>query len=108
MLVSPLHADQYRLGASTAVAAVFVGDPEERVEPDAETIRRLHGLTRAETGLVLALLAGSSLGEAAESLSISANTARTHLKRVFAKMGVKRQSELIRTLVTGPAQIVPG
>lgn len=105
VLVSPLHADQYRLGAQVAVAAVFVSDPEERRAPDEEVIRRLYGLTRGEARLVLELLAGRSLGEAADELSISGNTARTHLKRVFAKMGVSRQSELIRVLVTGPAQI---
>ena len=107
VLVSPLHADHYRLGASIAVAAVFVGDPEERSEPDADVIRRLYGLTRAETSLVLALLSGLSLGDAAEALAITGNTARTHLKRVFAKTGVRRQSELSRVLVTGPAQVAP-
>ena len=56
---------------------------------------------------MLALLSGLSLGDAAEALAITGNTARTHLKRVFAKTGVSRQSELIRVLVTGPAQVAP-
>ena len=48
----------------------------------------------------VAALVGSGLAprEAAERLGISEETARTTLKRVFAKVGVSRQSELAALL----------
>jgi DNA-binding CsgD family transcriptional regulator len=41
------------------------------------------------------LLAGRSLAEAASELGITANTARSHLDRIFSKTAVTRQAELI-------------
>jgi DNA-binding CsgD family transcriptional regulator len=38
---------------------------------------------------------GATIGEAAEMLDISANTAKTHLARIFSKTGVTRQPDLI-------------
>ena len=37
-----------------------------------------------------------SLEEAAEALSIRRNTARAHLRSIFSKTGVRRQTELVR------------
>ena len=35
-------------------------------------------------------------------LGISANTARTHLKHIFAKMDCARQSDLLRQVMSHP------
>lgn len=59
--------------------------------------RRL-GLTAAEARLAAKLLQGLQIGDAAVELNVSVLTARTHLKNIFAKTGVRRQSELIRLL----------
>ncbi|MBI1211969.1 MAG: alpha/beta fold hydrolase [Alphaproteobacteria bacterium] len=59
--------------------------------------RRL-GLTAAEARLTAKLVQGLSLSDAAAELSISTHTARTQLKSIFAKTGVRRQSELLRLL----------
>lgn len=64
---------------------------------------RAYGLTGAEIRLCQALLRTGSLGEAAEDLHISESTARTHLKHVFAKLGVSSQIQLVTTLVAGYA-----
>jgi DNA-binding CsgD family transcriptional regulator len=72
------------------------------------TLCELHGLTPAEARLAAALVRGFSLEEAAAELVISRNTARTHLKRVFAKTGTCRQGELISLLLSGPALVQLG
>lgn len=56
------------------------------------------GLTPSEAGLALSLRQGLSLSEAAQTHGISKETARTHLKGLFAKLGVHRQAEVIRLL----------
>lgn len=65
---------------------------------DGTTLRDLFGYTRAENGLVSALMSGMTLREHAEIRGIGANTVRTQLKAVLAKTGVHRQSDLVRVL----------
>lgn len=49
-----------------------------------------------EARLSAALLEGKSMQEFAASAGIADQTAKTHLKNVFAKTGVSRQSALVR------------
>jgi DNA-binding CsgD family transcriptional regulator len=80
-------------------AVIFITDPYERTQLPADLLRRCYGLTCAESRLVMLLIEGKSLREAATSQSTSPNTAKAHLKNVFAKTGVRRQTELMRLLL---------
>jgi hypothetical protein len=62
------------------------------------SIRQSFGLTGAEIRLARTLRDGRSLKEAADDLAVSHNTVRNQLRAIFDKMGVKRQSDLIRAL----------
>ncbi|MEP9378170.1 helix-turn-helix transcriptional regulator [Aquabacter sp. CN5-332] len=64
----------------------------------ANQLRSLFGLTRAEAGLTGLILGGASLKEAAGALHISKNTARTHMKHIYAKSDLHRQQDLRRLL----------
>lgn len=59
------------------------------------TFARAYRLTHAQTRLTGLLLAGYSLGRAAECMSISDNTARSHLKQIFQKTDTHSQIELV-------------
>ena len=63
-------------------------------------------LTAAEAQLALALADGATLEEVASRSRISPETARVHLKRVLAKSGTHRQSELVRLILTGPGSVL--
>ena len=89
------------------VAVLLIRDPKTRRAPPAEMLRRLWGLTRSETALALALFEGAGLPEAADSLGISRNTAKTQLKAVFEKIGVTRQSALVRELAAALGDFAP-
>ncbi|MDQ0558646.1 DNA-binding CsgD family transcriptional regulator [Rhizobium mesoamericanum] len=52
----------------------------------------------AEAGLTGSLLKGKSLKEAAAIFGVAEGTVRQQLKSIFHKVGVSRQSELIRML----------
>ena len=88
--------------------AVFISDPGHAVEPRKQAIASLFGLTPAEAGLSLQLANGLTLDEAAEVLSVSRNTARAHLRAVFAKTGVTRQSGLVRLILSSVAPLGGG
>lgn len=81
---------------SGAAAAVFISDPTLRVRDLADQVTAVFGLTAAEARITVKLTEGVSVAEASEQLGISTNTMKTLLKRVFAKVGVRRQSELVR------------
>jgi len=51
-------------------------------------------LTPSETRILRSLLDGSPVDETAEQLSISVQTARTHVRRIYAKLGVSNREQL--------------
>ena len=65
-----------------------------------EVLRRIYGLTRAESQVAMRVLNGDGLAPIAEELSVSLTTVRTHLQRIFDKTGTHRQAELVRLLLT--------
>ncbi|WP_206245370.1 helix-turn-helix transcriptional regulator [Novosphingobium terrae] len=58
----------------------------------------LFGLTMTEAALAASLAAGGSVSDFAVARGIAEGTARLHLKRVLAKTGTGRQSELVRRI----------
>jgi DNA-binding CsgD family transcriptional regulator len=51
-------------------------------------------LTSAQARLALFLAEGGTIGEYAQVMGVKTSTVRTHLKSIFVKTGVKRQTEL--------------
>jgi len=96
MLVSPLPTDHVldRFG-QTSTVALFVTDPDAAQPDAAPWLEAAYQLTPAEARLLLALVAGASLSQAAEQCAITINTARWHMKHVASKMGVSRQSQAV-------------
>lgn len=108
LLVGPLKAgDGEFVPAQDAAVIVFVSDPERMMEAPPDLLRRLYGLTVAESRLAALLLEGLSVARAAEKLEVSPHTARTQLKSIFLKTETRRQSELIRVVIAGPACLRP-
>ncbi|WP_366556004.1 helix-turn-helix transcriptional regulator [Aquibaculum sediminis] len=70
-------------------------DLDKRPTPKSALLASLFNLTVREAALALELGRGASLAEAADSLGITRETARGHLKVVFSKTDTNRQSELI-------------
>ena len=69
-----------------------------------KALARAWGFTTAETRLLDRIRQGDAIGEAAQALDISRNTARTQLQSIFAKSGVNRQVELVQ-LIAGAGDI---
>lgn len=65
---------------------------------DPTVIRKVFGLTTGEARLASLLAGGRSVRDAARQLDISEGTARFVLKRIFPKVGVNRQAELVSRL----------
>ena len=78
---------------------VYIRDAVGKSLASTAVPKQLFNLTPAETALSLELANGLSLEEAAEKLNIRRNTARAHLRAIFSKTGVRRQTELVRVML---------
>ncbi len=81
------------------LVAVYVRDCDAVPEVESEFVRQIFDLTPAEAAVTGRLTAGLSLEAAAASLAISRNTARAHLRSIFSKSGITRQTELVRLVL---------
>lgn len=95
---APLHVDDPLVGEGP-VLAIFVVDPGADRPVPHTTLRRAYGLTPAEARLAVAVSRGESVREVSELTGVKQATLRTHLKRIFEKTGVRRQSELVRLVL---------
>ena len=94
------------LGVELAVyerplAMILFADPDART-PSERELAEFFGLSRAESRLTAALLAGKKLREVAADSGVQITTVRTQLSSVLRKVGVSRQTELIRVLSNIP------
>jgi len=80
-------------------------DRQPRTGPNPETLRKMFGLTGAETHLALRLASGDAPLEIAERSRLSRTTIRTQLASLFAKTETRRQAELVALL--GRISVLP-
>jgi DNA-binding CsgD family transcriptional regulator len=103
VVVQSIASDQWTEGKQRPSVAVFVRDAEGQAHPPIRLTQQLFQLTPAETALAIELANGLSLDEASDLLGIKRNTARAHLRSIFSKTGVRRQTELVRIFLNSVA-----
>jgi len=81
-----------------ARALVLVIEPNGGEPADPAIVRDLLGLTLGEARVAALVGHGLNPRDTAQKLGIAEDTARNVLKRVFSKVGVSRQSELVALL----------
>lgn len=85
-----------RMGVDTgAVAAVFVAQADAPLIPPTEVVAALFDLTPAEARVFERIITDRTVARAAASLGVGASTVKTHLLRIYDKVGVRRQADLI-------------
>jgi DNA-binding CsgD family transcriptional regulator len=84
------------LGLRGPVAGLLIGDPDEAPRPDPAAVAHVLGLTAKEAALAVAIAQGRTIDEAARAEGVSPAAMRKRLYRLFEKLGIHRQSELVR------------
>lgn len=87
-----------RMGLAPELVVLAMTRPAARRQYHAAAIAHLFGLTMTEAALAADLAGGGTLQDFARTREIAEGTARLHLKRVLAKTGAGRQSELVRRI----------
>jgi DNA-binding CsgD family transcriptional regulator/PAS domain-containing protein len=80
-------------------ALVIIIDPEQETEPPKALLRRLFGLTNAESDVALRVMRGDGLKPISADLALTMATIKTHLQHIFDKTDTHRQAELVRLLL---------
>lgn len=83
-----------RAAGQDAHALLIAVRPDPDVRNLVATIRACFGLTLSEAEVAAEIGAGRSLFEIANSRGVSINTIRTQVKRIAAKLGCARQSQI--------------
>lgn len=78
------------------VAMLVLIDLDAPSDGVGDALRSAWGLTPRESELAVLLGEGCRLDRAAALLGMTEQTARTHLKAVFRRMGIDRQNDLVR------------
>ena len=98
--VLPLARGEPQSGAFGGMVAIFVQDPTVMPSFPEQAFAELYGLTRSELRVLLAMVPGLSVKEAAEVLGVGENTAKTHLQHIHSKTSTSKQTELIRLFMS--------
>ncbi|CAH0991192.1 hypothetical protein SIN8267_01294 [Sinobacterium norvegicum] len=90
-------------GRGCPSVVIYLCDPAVQRDTREAFVAKLFGLTLAEASLAILLSDGMTISEAAISLALTENSARTVSKRIFAKTGTRRQAELVKLILNSVA-----
>ena len=88
----------YRAGQLGAL--VLVVDPADRPRVDPDLVAAVLGLTPTESRVAVAVATGQTVAGTADALGCAESTVKTHLKRVYRKLGIHKQTELVRMVLS--------
>ncbi len=80
---------------------IFLSEPHPHNHFDAGRLERFYGLTPTEAKITILLVQGLRVVDVAKELDVSLNTARSHVRQIFAKTGANRQAEVVRMILSG-------
>ncbi|MBW8744165.1 MAG: helix-turn-helix transcriptional regulator [Sphingomonas sp.] len=81
---------------SAPIAAVLLARHGASFKPPTDVAASLFGLTAAEARVFEFVARGTSAIEIGARLNIAGSTVKTHLLRLYAKTGARRQAELVQ------------
>ncbi len=102
LLVTALRASADAFPGSAAESMVLISDGSHAGSGLDNYLRHVWKLTKAEAALACAIADGKSLQEVSDATSVSIETLRSHLKRIFHKVGAHSQSDLVRLILSTP------
>lgn len=98
--VLPLGGTMRASLAGGDAVGIFIASATTTWPAAAATLSALFGLTEAEQRVCDGIISGSVVSEIAADLGVNVSTVRTHLLRIYQKVGVRRQAELMKMAAT--------
>ena len=97
--VKPVAVPQPDYGARHVAALVLIVEPgsQHRIDPD--LVARTLGLTPMESRVAAGLAEGRSVDEMAGAMGNTKHAVYWHLQRIYRKLSISRQTELVRLVL---------
>ena len=105
-LIFPLGQPVRNSLESCLVSVIFLFSTNQDSHHIADVLRTIFKLSPTEAKMASMLVFNPQLSEIADSLGITYNTARTHMKRIYQKTDTNKLSALIQKIMTGPAGLL--
>ena len=87
-------------GAQRVAALVLLVDPAQQPQIDPTFLAATLGLSRAESQVAADLAAGHSIRDIAVATHRTQAAVRWHLRHMYAKLGISRQADLVRLVLS--------
>ncbi|WP_369805624.1 helix-turn-helix transcriptional regulator [Sphingobium sp. EM0848] len=99
--IRPLDPARSTILGTAPATAIFLTDPQRQANLTGKAVAGIFGLTPMEGEIAASLSNGLCLAQTAEILGIAQNTVRAHLRSIFDKLRVTRQSQLVHRIRVG-------
>ena len=97
--VSPVDRQESDIRVWPVAALMLVVDPAGRTRIDPAMAGAALGLTEMESRVAVMLAEGMSVGNIAAATGRKESTIRWHVRNMFTKLGLSRQTDLVRLLL---------
>ena len=98
--VKPVGVGQADYGTRRVAALVLITEPGHVPRIDPGLVAATLGLTAAESQVAVGLAAGQSVREIAVATGRQAKSVHWHLWRIYTKLGIARQADLVRLVLS--------
>ena len=98
--VLPVSHREEDFGIGRVAVLVLVVEPGSPAQLDAQLVASALGLTTTESRVAVALAMGKTVSDIAKERGNSTLTVRFHVKEIHAKLGLSRQADLIRLVLS--------
>ena len=98
--VKPMAGQQLDYGARRVAAIVLINELGSRIRIDPGLVSAVLGLTQEESRVAVGLAEGRSVDEMAQARGNTKNAVYWHLKRIYRKLSISRQAELVRLVLS--------
>jgi len=92
--------------AGNVAAIVYINGDRWSQQDRCDQLVDLFGLLPSEARLAWAIAQGRSISEAADNLEITRETARNYSKKIYSKLGVRGQAELVHVILTSALAVI--
>ena len=98
--VNPVTIRQMDFGARHIAAIVLIVDPGSKLRIAPDLLSATLGLTEAQSQVAAELAAGSSVRDIAAATRRQESSVRSLVKQMHAKLGISRQADLVRMVLS--------
>ena len=98
--INPVENQSLDFGAPRVAALVVLAEPGNRPRLNAKLVAETLGLTAAESQVAVMLSEGMTARDIAMTTNRQASTIYTLIKRAYRRLGISRQAELVRLILS--------